>query len=145
MAFFDVEKLKPFADEIRQSKRHRYKTRSLKNSYCGNCGKERECIYLFYRDVPREFVGTRICMTCGYAPGQNVGVPDKKVRAVVLEADNYECVYCGATEHLVLDHIVPHSHGGAAEAANLLTACRTCNGRRRTGRTMPLRFGRFRK
>ncbi len=37
------------------------------------------------------------------------------------------CNYCGATEHLALDHIFPQKYGGQDIAENLIFACRTCN------------------
>jgi Zn ribbon nucleic-acid-binding protein len=144
MAFFPVDRLQEIAERLRTNPR-KDRLRKIKVAYCGNCETDRECVYLFFHDVPNEFVSTRICLTCGYAPGRNQGVQDKKLRQAVLEADNYECVYCGATERLAIDHIVPHARGGAKVFENLLTACQSCNSSRRTGRTHVLRFGRFRK
>jgi 5-methylcytosine-specific restriction endonuclease McrA len=37
------------------------------------------------------------------------------------------CAYCGATENITIDHIVPLSRGGRHEPANLAPACVTCN------------------
>jgi len=37
------------------------------------------------------------------------------------------CAYCGSTENLTLDHIVPLSNGGAHSPDNLCVACRFCN------------------
>ena len=37
------------------------------------------------------------------------------------------CNYCGATEHLALDHIFPQKKGGKDDAENLIFACRSCN------------------
>ena len=37
------------------------------------------------------------------------------------------CVYCGDTEPLHLDHILPKSRGGSNEASNLQWLCATCN------------------
>jgi 5-methylcytosine-specific restriction endonuclease McrA len=37
------------------------------------------------------------------------------------------CVYCGATENITIDHIVPLSRGGKHEADNLTPACFPCN------------------
>ena len=46
-------------------------------------------------------------------------------------ADNFKladmCIYCGATEHLSADHIIPVSKQGPHTASNLVTACRSCN------------------
>lgn len=50
----------------------------------------------------------------------------------VLERDHYQCQYCGAREHLTLDHIVPISKGGhPTDPANLIVACQSCNSRKR--------------
>ena len=37
------------------------------------------------------------------------------------------CAYCGATEKLELDHIVPLSRGGIHSIGNVTVACRSCN------------------
>ena len=37
------------------------------------------------------------------------------------------CANCGATESLVLDHIVPIAKGGRSEVDNLQLLCATCN------------------
>lgn len=143
MAFFNIDEVRAAADRIRNGRKDR--VRKIRAVYCGNCGKDQDHVYLFFQDVPNEFVGSRICTVCGFAPGQNAGVKDRELRRTVLEADRHECVYCGTSDNLVVDHIIPHSRGGKAVFENLLTACRSCNSRRRTGRTPVLRFGRFRK
>lgn len=38
-----------------------------------------------------------------------------------------ECVYCGSTQFLSLDHIVPTNRGGADSGDNAVWACRKCN------------------
>ena len=52
----------------------------------------------------------------------------------VYERDGQLCRYCGATADLTIDHVVPRRHGGTDTAANLVVACRRCNGRK-GGRT----------
>ena len=37
------------------------------------------------------------------------------------------CIYCGSTDHLSLDHIIPLNKGGPDEGSNLVWACRSCN------------------
>jgi 5-methylcytosine-specific restriction endonuclease McrA len=49
------------------------------------------------------------------------------VRSIVWERDGHACVYCGATQALSGDHIVPLSQGGSNALTNLVTACRPCN------------------
>jgi Pyruvate/2-oxoacid:ferredoxin oxidoreductase delta subunit len=37
------------------------------------------------------------------------------------------CIYCGSTENLSLDHIIPLSKGGPDIISNQVYACRSCN------------------
>ena len=37
------------------------------------------------------------------------------------------CVYCGRTENLSVDHLLPRAYGGSDSSDNLLCCCRTCN------------------
>lgn len=53
-----------------------------------------------------------------------------RVRDTILCRDDYKCVYCGATERLVLDHFIPYEKGGASTSCNLVTACADCNARK---------------
>jgi hypothetical protein len=40
------------------------------------------------------------------------------------------CVFCGSTEDLSTDHLIPRSRGGDDSADNLVQACKTCNSSR---------------
>jgi len=42
-----------------------------------------------------------------------------------------ECVFCGATDNLQTDHLVPRSRGGSDSADNLVLTCAGCNASRR--------------
>lgn len=55
----------------------------------------------------------------------------KDVRARVMEKCGNACVYCGSTEDLTMDHIVPTRRGGLNEEENLQVACRVCNADKR--------------
>ena len=46
-------------------------------------------------------------------------------RNMILK-DEY-CIYCGSTENLCFDHIIPKSKGGPDITSNLVLACRKCN------------------
>lgn len=37
------------------------------------------------------------------------------------------CHYCGATEELVREHMIPRSRRGTDDPSNIVTACRYCN------------------
>jgi 5-methylcytosine-specific restriction endonuclease McrA len=80
-----------------------------------------------------------------------VKVPYRKVslsRINVFRRDGYECQYCGATQHLTIDHVLPRSRGGRDTWENLVTACHDCNTRKgnKTPQEahMPLRHEPFR-
>jgi len=73
------------------------------------------------------------------ANGSHWITPSK--RAAIYERDNWECAYCGrgprdkrnpkqAQLILTLDHLTPRSLGGDNSAANLVTACQSCNSAR---------------
>ena len=38
-----------------------------------------------------------------------------------------ECAYCGSTENLTIDHIIPQAKGGGNHITNVLCACEKCN------------------
>lgn len=42
-----------------------------------------------------------------------------------------QCDYCGSTERLTIDHLVPRIKGGPDDGANLLLACGRCNSAKR--------------
>lgn len=52
------------------------------------------------------------------------------LRQAVYERDGHQCLRCGATEELTLDHIYPYSMGGADTFENFQTLCRPCNSRK---------------
>ncbi len=53
------------------------------------------------------------------------------LRQAVFERDEFACVYCGSEAHLQCDHAIPVSKGGETTIENLVTACRTCNSRKK--------------
>lgn len=54
------------------------------------------------------------------------------VRFRVYERDGFRCVYCGARKNLTIDHVKAESDGGAHEAGNFVTCCKTCNSKKGT-------------
>lgn len=48
-------------------------------------------------------------------------------RQQVKEHWNHQCAYCGSTENLTIDHIVPQSKGGMNTAKNVVCSCHSCN------------------
>ena len=66
-----------------------------------------------------------------YIPTDNAS-PSFSRRNVFLR-DSYKCQYCGREglySELTLDHVVPRSKGGKLCWKNVVTCCRSCNGRK---------------
>jgi 5-methylcytosine-specific restriction endonuclease McrA len=64
---------------------------------------------------------------------QYVRVPYRQImltRKNVLRRDRFRCQYCGARDHLTIDHVLPRSRGGKDTWDNLVTACTGCNARK---------------
>jgi 5-methylcytosine-specific restriction endonuclease McrA len=45
----------------------------------------------------------------------------------IYKRDGNECVYCGSSKNLTLDHVIPKSRGGTNDWTNLVTSCLKCN------------------
>jgi 5-methylcytosine-specific restriction endonuclease McrA len=62
-----------------------------------------------------------------------IHVPYKGIalsRHNIMKRDAYQCLYCGSTKNLTLDHMIPKSRGGDSSWTNLVTACMRCNTRK---------------
>ena len=57
----------------------------------------------------------------------------------VFLRDHFECQYCGSTEDLTFDHVVPRRCGGQTTWENVVAACSPCNLRK--GGLMPEHAG----
>lgn len=68
---------------------------------------------------------------------RSLGEPlTEQVRKQIYERDNYTCQYCGADlsgnpRTLSIDHIIPLIQGGTHHRNNLVTACKSCNLKKR--------------
>ncbi|MFT4032834.1 MAG: HNH endonuclease [Siphonobacter sp.] len=51
-------------------------------------------------------------------------------RQNIFRRDANRCQYCGRTDELTLDHVIPKSRGGKSSWDNLTTACKRCNSRK---------------
>ncbi|WP_234736376.1 HNH endonuclease [Tellurirhabdus bombi] len=51
-------------------------------------------------------------------------------RQNIFKRDGHRCMYCGTTEELTLDHVLPKSRGGKTNWDNLVSACKRCNSRK---------------
>lgn len=54
----------------------------------------------------------------------------QSIRKSVMDRDDNQCVRCGSSEDLTLDHILPQSLGGPHIEENLRVMCRKCNSAR---------------
>ena len=48
-------------------------------------------------------------------------------RPRIYKRDHYQCVYCGSSKDLSLNHVIPKTRGGGNEWTNLVTSCFKCN------------------
>lgn len=48
----------------------------------------------------------------------------------VMVRDGFSCVYCGSSENLNIDHVIPQSKGGKNSFENTVTSCKTCNNKK---------------
>ncbi len=51
----------------------------------------------------------------------------RRLRDRIFDRDGRVCAYCGSSEDLSVDHILPKSLGGGDEEENLVTSCSRCN------------------
>lgn len=58
--------------------------------------------------------------------------PDEDVKEQVKRRDGQQCLACGATKYLNVDHIVPVYRGGTHDMDNLQTLCKVCNTKKGT-------------
>lgn len=51
----------------------------------------------------------------------------KDIVDAIWNRDHGKCVYCGSTEKIHIDHIIPFSKGGSDDIKNLQLLCQKCN------------------
>jgi 5-methylcytosine-specific restriction endonuclease McrA len=57
----------------------------------------------------------------------------KQERLLVLQAQRYQCAYCGAKlnlQNFIVDHVIPYSRGGITAITNSAAACAPCNSKK---------------
>lgn len=91
----------------------------------GECWEvvELPCLVAIVGGVVNRRVGARLPISSGQWASR---------RAAVFDRDGYACRYCGAGDvELECDHVVPIARGGGSDIANLATACKPCNRKKR--------------
>lgn len=50
----------------------------------------------------------------------------------IMSRDIRACRYCGSSDRLGVDHVIPRKRGGTDSAENIVVACRKCNARKQS-------------
>lgn len=53
-----------------------------------------------------------------------------KTRLKIYKRDGYQCVVCGVSKDLTLDHVLALANGGTNDEDNLQTMCHSCNSKK---------------
>lgn len=54
----------------------------------------------------------------------------RKTKEFLIERDGPYCRYCGTSETLTIDHVIPRCMGGTGRRENLQILCAPCNNRK---------------
>jgi 5-methylcytosine-specific restriction endonuclease McrA len=105
----------------RQETRRLYHARNWSAIYEARGNYYREKNRSYYRNHPEKWLnynGRRRAALAEASP---------EVEAWIGYLLGQPCAYCGDTEQIEIDHVVPLARGGTHEIANLVAACFTCN------------------
>lgn len=72
---------------------------------------------------------------------QKIGQRVAFTRFNVFLRDDFQCQYCGGTEDLTFDHVIPRSKGGTTGWENIVAACESCNTTKGHHQHMVPKFG----
>ena len=109
--------------------RHRFYEKPRFNcDFCGKFGKtsairdDKRMCHKCYKNLRKEHFHA---LELGWRDKRKKYLSDEEIKSIVERDKN--CVYCGSSERLSFDHIVPISKGGKSELNNLVIACMKCN------------------
>lgn len=68
-----------------------------------------------------------LCGSCVPNPIPPTKTRKRTTRRSKHRAKGEFCFYCGTTEYLTTDHVIPISRGGTNNQSNLVRACNDCN------------------
>jgi HNH endonuclease len=97
-------------------------------------------IYLNKAEMVAEYQGLQLSTISSTYPMPSiirlhryVNLPYRGVmlsRQNIFRRDGNRCQYCGTSQDLTLDHVMPRSRGGKSTWDNLVTACKSCNSKK---------------
>lgn len=147
--YIKLNKIKGVAKFIDKEVLKLIKADSYLGYRCYNCCKitkhttpkiVRQCTGLPFHNAYK-----KVCLECGiYYKLRNSRHCKSGIVLNILSLDDFECVYCGSTNNLTLDHYIPKSKGGKFTVTNMLTCCYPCNSKKADKEAPEAKFGRFR-
>lgn len=84
-----------------------------------------KCHETFINAGITEFLRPIIIRLLNYVRYRTKGIKVNKPR--IFRRDGNECVYCGSTKKLTIDHVLPRCRGGQNTWTNMVTCCAKCN------------------
>lgn len=83
-------------------------------------------IYARYARSHKEKVNSKVNRRRVLIESNRLFVLDKEVKK--LYSSN--CIHCGTTKNITMDHLIPVSRGGRHSIGNLVPMCRSCNSKK---------------
>lgn len=120
------------AKSRRWRERNRKATREAARKYYAENQGERLVYAKKYRELNRSLIRKRARERYAANPGlYRLRARERaftgETAAYVAELLEQPCAYCGSTEQIEIEHVVPYSRGGKTEPDNLVPACLPCN------------------
>ncbi len=116
----------------RWREKNREATREAARRYYRENQEERLAYAKAYRESNRDLIRERARERYAADPGlYRLRARERsftgETAAYVAELLTQPCAYCGATDQIEIEHVIPYSKGGKTEPDNLVPACLPCN------------------